>query len=83
MYLGVFLAAFLLAQTNQRRQRFGEGIANRPDPAARSCALATRLLPHVFDLSFDETNGSRLQYPLGYWNADAIVFSFAAALCSG
>ena len=27
MYLGVFLAAFLLAQTNQRRQRFGEGIA--------------------------------------------------------
>ena len=27
MYLGVFLAAFLLAQTDQRRQRFGEGIA--------------------------------------------------------
>ena len=27
MYLGVFLAAVLLAQTTQRRQRFGEGIA--------------------------------------------------------
>jgi O-antigen ligase len=80
MYLGVFLAAFLLAQTNQRRQRFGEGIAIALTLLA-ILALATRLLPHVFDLSFDETRGSRLQYPLGYWNADAIVFSFAAALC--
>ncbi len=80
MYLGVFLAAFLLAQTNQRRQRFGEGIAIALTSLA-ILALASRLLPHVFDLSFDETRGSRLQYPLGYWNADAIVFSFAAALC--
>jgi len=80
MYLGVFLAAFLLAQTNQRRQRFGEGIAIALTLLA-ILALSTRLLPHVFDLSFDETRGSRLQYPLGYWNADAIVFSFAAALC--
>ena len=80
MYLGVFLAAFLLAQTNQRRQRFGEGIAVALTLLA-ILALATRLLPHVFDLSFDETKGTRLQYPLGYWNADAIVFSFAAALC--
>ncbi|MBS1843924.1 MAG: O-antigen ligase family protein [Actinobacteria bacterium] len=80
MYLGVFLAAFLLAQTNQRRQRFGEGIAVALALLA-ILALATRLLPHVFNLSFDETKGSRLQYPLGYWNADAIVFSFAAALC--
>jgi O-antigen ligase len=80
MYLGVFLAAFLLAQTNQRRQRFGEGIAIALILLA-ILALATRLLPHVFDLSFEETRGSRLQYPLGYWNADAIVFSFAAALC--
>jgi len=80
MYLGVFLAAFLLAQTNQRRQRFGEGIAIALTLLA-ILALATRLLPHVFDLPFDETKGSRLQYPLGYWNADAISFSFAAALC--
>src|ERR1700743_1407454 len=27
VYLGVLVAAFLLAQTEQRRQRFGEGIA--------------------------------------------------------
>jgi O-antigen ligase len=79
MYLGVFLAAFLLAQTTQRRQRFGEGIAIALALLA-ILALSTRLLPHVYNLSFDETKGSRLQYPLGYWNADAIVFSFAAAL---
>jgi O-antigen ligase len=80
MYLGVFLAAFLLAQTNQRRQRFGEGIAIALTLVA-ILALATRLLPHVFALSFDESKGTRLQYPLGYWNGDAILFSFAAALC--
>ncbi|HEY2480238.1 MAG TPA: O-antigen ligase family protein [Solirubrobacterales bacterium] len=79
VYLGVFLAAFLLAQTNQRRQRFGEGIAIALALLA-ILALSTRLLPHVFNLSFEETHGSRLQYPLGYWNADSIVFSFAAAL---
>ncbi len=79
MYLGVFLAAFLLAQTTQRRQRFGEGIAIAL-LALAVLALATRLLPHVFNLSFDESKGTRLQYPLGYWNADAIVFSFAATL---
>jgi O-antigen ligase len=79
MYLGVFLAAFLLAQTNQRRQRFGEGIAIALALVA-ILALATRLLPHVFALSFDESKGTRLQYPLGYWNGDAILFSFAAAM---
>jgi O-antigen ligase len=79
VYLGVFLAAFLLAQTNQRRQRFGEGIAIALAGLA-ILALATRLLPHVFNLSFEDTSGSRLQYPLGYWNADAIMFSFAAAM---
>jgi hypothetical protein len=79
VYLGVFLAAFLLAQTTQRRQRFGEGIAIALIAVA-VLALASRLLPHVFHLSFDETKGTRLQYPLGYWNADAIVFSFAATL---
>jgi O-antigen ligase len=79
VYLGVFLAAFLLAQTSQRRQRFGEGIAIALALLA-IVALASRLLPHVFSLSFDETKGSRLQYPLGYWNGDALAFSFAAAL---
>jgi O-antigen ligase len=79
VYLGVFLAAFLLAQTNQRRQRFGEGIAIALALIA-ILALSTRLLPHVFDLAFDKSSGSRLRYPTGYWNADAILFSFAATL---
>src|ERR1700710_1406661 len=53
MYLGVFLAAFLLAQTDQRRQRFGEGIAIGVVGVVL-LALASRLLPHVFDLSLGE-----------------------------
>jgi O-antigen ligase len=79
MYLGVFLAAFLVAQTNQRRQRFGEGIAIALALLA-ILALSTRLLPHVYNLSAEDIKGYRLLYPLGYWNADAIVFSFAAGL---
>jgi O-antigen ligase len=79
VYLGLFVATFLLAQTNQRRQRFGEGIAIALAGVA-ILALATRLLPHVFNLGYDQRAGTRLQYPTGYWNADAIVFSFSIAL---
>ncbi|HEX3360180.1 MAG TPA: O-antigen ligase family protein, partial [Solirubrobacterales bacterium] len=68
VYLGIFLAAFLLAQTDQRRQRFGEGIAIAITGVI-FLALASRLLPHVFDLSAERVNGSRLKYPLSYWNA--------------
>ena len=50
VYLGFFLAAFLIAQTDQRRQRFAEGIAIAVD-AGRACwRLASRLLPHVLDV---------------------------------
>jgi O-antigen ligase len=79
VYLGIFLAAFLLAQTSQRRQRFGEGIAIALALVA-ILALSTRLLPHVFNLGFDQSSGTRLRYPTGYWNGDAILFSFATAL---
>jgi O-antigen ligase len=68
VYLGVFLAAFLLAQTDQRRQRFGEGIAIALTGVVL-LSLATRLLPGVFHLSALQESGSRLRYPLGYWNA--------------
>jgi O-antigen ligase len=68
VYLGVFLAAFLLAQTDQRRQRFGEGIAIALTGVVL-LSLATRVLPGVFDLSALQASGSRLRYPLGYWNA--------------
>jgi O-Antigen ligase len=76
VYLGVFLAAFLLAQTDQRRQRFGEGIAIALTGVVL-LALATRLLPHVFDLSAEKVNGSRLRYPLGYWNAVGLFCAMA------
>ncbi|HTT93524.1 MAG TPA: O-antigen ligase family protein [Solirubrobacterales bacterium] len=76
VYLGVFLAAFLLAQTDQRRQRFGEGIAIAIAGVVL-LALASRLLPHVFDISHERVNGSRLRYPLGYWNAIGLFGAMA------
>src|SRR3954451_21440518 len=49
VYLGFFLTAFLIAQTDERRQRFAEGIGIALVGAA-VLALASRLLPHVFAL---------------------------------
>ncbi|HXQ89321.1 MAG TPA: hypothetical protein VN733_06735, partial [Solirubrobacterales bacterium] len=65
-YLGFFLAAFLIAQTDQRRQRFAEGIAIALIGAA-VLALASRLLPNVFELGAGPGSGPRLGYPFGYW----------------
>ena len=79
VYLGVFLAAFLVAQTGQSRQRFAEGIAISL-VAIALLALASRLLPHVLSVDEGFRTGPRLRYPLGYWNADGIVFGIAAAL---
>lgn len=79
VYLGIFLAAFLIAQTGQRRQRFGEGIAIALIVVA-AAALASRLLPDVLSVSEGPGTGPRLSYPLGYWNADGFTFGIAAAL---
>jgi hypothetical protein len=79
VYLGVFLAAFLIAQTDQTRQRFAEGIAIGVSSIAL-LALASRLFPHVLTVGESLGSGPRLRYPLGYWNADGIVFAIAAAL---
>jgi hypothetical protein len=79
VYLGVFFAAFLVAQTDQRRQRFGEGIGIAVTGVVL-LALASRLLPHVFSLSAEDTSGSRLFYPLHYWNADGIFCAMATPL---
>jgi O-antigen ligase len=79
VYLGVFLAAFLLAQTDQRRQRFGEGIAIALTGVVL-LALATRLLPEVFALSAEKVNGSRLKYPLSYWNAIGLFCAMATLM---
>lgn len=76
-YLGIYLAAFLIVQTDARRQRFAEGLAISFVLVA-FLALASRLLPHVLDIgSLGE--GPRLQYPLEYWNADATMFGIAVA----
>ncbi len=79
VYLGFFLAAFLIAQTDQRRQRFAEGIAIALALVA-FLALASRLLPHVLELGPGLGSGPRLRYPLGYWNANGVVFGIGVAL---
>jgi len=79
VYLGTFLAAFLIAQTEQARQRFGEGIAIGLIGIA-ALALASRLLPDVLSVAEGPGTGSRLSYPLDYWNGDGVLFGFAAGL---
>jgi hypothetical protein len=80
VYLGFFLAAFLIAQTGQRRQRFGEGIGIGLIGISL-LAVGSRLLPDVFSIAEGPGSGPRLSYPLGYWNADGLTFGMAAALC--
>ncbi len=79
VYLGFFLAAFLIAQTDQRRQRFAEGLAIAVTLVAL-LGLASRLLPHVLEVSDSLGSGPRLRYPLGYWNANGAMFGIAVAL---
>ncbi|HEX3041665.1 MAG TPA: O-antigen ligase family protein [Solirubrobacterales bacterium] len=79
VYLGFFLAAYLIAQTEQRRQRFAEGIGISL-VAIAILALSTRLLPHVVELGPALGTNPRLGYPLGYWNANGFVFGVGAAL---
>lgn len=79
VYLGIFLAAFLIAQTDQRRKRFAEGIAIGLTLVAL-IGVAGRLLPDVIQVSNALGAGARMRYPLGYWNANGLVFAIAAAL---
>lgn len=79
VYLGFFLAAFLIAQTDERRQRFAEGIAVAVALVAL-LGLASRLLPHVIDVGDSLGTGSRLRYPLGYWNANGATCGIAVAM---
>ncbi len=82
VYLGFFLAAFLIAQTSERRQRFAEGIAIAVAIVAL-LGLGSRLLPHVLNVSDSLGTGPRLRYPLGYWNANGALCAIAARCCSG
>jgi len=79
VYLGVFLTAFLITQTGQRRERFGEGMAIALIAIAL-LALASRLLPDLLSVSQGAEAGARLTYPLGYWNGNGIAFGIAMGL---
>jgi O-antigen ligase len=79
VYLSFFLAAFLIAQTDQRRQRFAEGLAIAVTLVAL-LGLASRLLPHVLEVSESLGTGPRMRYPLGYWNANGALFGIAVAM---
>ena len=79
VYLGMFVLAFLLAQTDGSRQRFGEGVAIALIGMAL-IALASRLLPDLISVAEDPEAGARLSYPLGYWNGDAVIFGIATGL---
>jgi hypothetical protein len=79
VYLGFLLAAFLLAQTNENRERFAEGIAIGLAVVVLA-GLGSRLLPHVIDVTESLGSGSRLRYPLGYWNANATMCATAVAM---
>lgn len=78
VYLGFFLAAFLIAQTDKRRQRFAEGLGIAI-LAVALLGLGSRLLPHVFEVSNSLGSGPRLRYPLGYWNANGAMFGIGIA----
>ena len=79
VYLGFFLAAFLIAQTAQTRQRFAEGLAIAAF-AIVLLGLASRLLPNLLDVSDPVVSGPRLRYPLGYWNAMGMMCGASVAL---
>jgi hypothetical protein len=79
VYLGFFLAAFLIAQTNERRQRFAEGIAIGIALVA-ILGLGSRLLPHVLQVGDSLGTGPRLRYPLGYWNANGAICGVGVAM---
>ena len=79
VYLSFFLAAFLIAQTDERRQRFAEGLVIAVTIVAL-LGLGSRLLPHVMNVADSLGTGPRLRYPLGYWNANGAMFGIAVAM---
>jgi O-antigen ligase len=79
VYLGFFLAAFLVAQTDLRRRGFAEGLVIALTLVVL-LGTFSRLLPHVFNVSGALGSGPRLQYPLGYWNAVAAVAGISAVM---
>ncbi len=79
VYLGFFIATLLIAQTDERRQRFAEGLAITV-AAIAILGLVSRLLPHVLYVGSSLGAGPRLNYPLGYWNANGALLGIGVAL---
>jgi len=79
VYLGFFVATFLIAQTDERRQRFAEGLAITV-AAIAILGIISRLLPHVLYVGSSLGAGPRLNYPLGYWNANGALLGIGVAL---
>ena len=78
-YLGFFLAAFLIAQTAERRHRFAEGLVIGVTILVL-LGLASRLLPNILEVAEGLGSGPRLRYPLEYWNANAALCGIAVPL---
>lgn len=78
-YLAFFLAAFLIAQTDERRQRFAEGLTIAATLVVL-LGLGSRLLPHILEVTDSLGSGPRLRYPLGYWNANGAMAGIAVAM---
>ena len=79
VYLAFLLAAFLIAQTDLRRQRFAEGIAISAALIALM-GLGSRLLPNVIEVTQGLGSGSQLLFPLEYWNANGVMFGIGITL---
>ena len=76
-YLGFFTAAYLVCRTPLQRQRFAEGIAIAVALIV-FLGLADRCFPGSGPVAVDAT--ARLRYPLGYWNANGLVFGVGITL---
>lgn len=79
VYLGVFLAALLLSQTDTLRKRFAEGLVAAVAIVVL-LGLAGRILPELITVTGPSAEGSRTRFPLGYWNANGVMAGIAVAL---
>ena len=73
-YLGFFTLGFLVCQTSHQRQRFVEGLF-LAIAAIVVLAIVVRCFPDLQSATSSE--GARLRYPLGYWNANGLFFGIA------
>lgn len=81
LYLLVLVLFGVIAREERRLRWMVRGLALA---ALVVCctALATRLAPDAFPIAF-ETIGSRLSYPVRYWNALGLLAALGTILCFG